>query len=165
MKSLPPRSTRSDNHCSYTSLFRSSLRTAEGDVAAVVEEKDATTLQRYIAEINRGNLSFDDEFLTDALGRISNNNANAEYYLTDTVGIAREAGLTVGAYAIDDVSQTEGANDRAQLAALGRELNRRIVTQWMKDGVTVMDPETTWIDAEVWLNRDVPKLPGEIGSE
>src|SRR3546814_4844610 len=61
---------------------------------------------------------------------------------------------------IDDVSQTEGANDRAQLAALGRELNRRIVTQWMKDGVTVMDPETTWIDADVVLNRDVPFLLG-----
>src|SRR3546814_8928366 len=61
---------------------------------------------------------------------------------------------------IDDVSQTEGANDRAQLAALGRELNRRIVTQWMKDGVTVMDPETTWIDADVVLNRDVTILPG-----
>ncbi|HEY9562303.1 MAG TPA: bifunctional UDP-N-acetylglucosamine diphosphorylase/glucosamine-1-phosphate N-acetyltransferase GlmU [Nocardioides sp.] len=136
------------------------VRTAEGDVEAIVEEKDATPLQRDIAEINSGILAFDAEFLTDALGRISNNNANAEYYLTDTVGIAREAGLTVGAYAIDDVSQTEGANDRAQLAALGRELNRRIVTQWMKDGVTVMDPETTWIDADVVLNRDVTILPG-----
>ncbi|NYG58510.1 bifunctional UDP-N-acetylglucosamine pyrophosphorylase/glucosamine-1-phosphate N-acetyltransferase [Nocardioides daedukensis] len=136
------------------------VRTAEGDVEAIVEEKDATPLQRDIAEINSGILAFDAGFLTDALGRISNNNANAEYYLTDTVGIAREAGLTVGAYAIDDVSQTEGANDRAQLAALGRELNRRIVTQWMKDGVTVMDPETTWIDADVVLNRDVTILPG-----
>src|SRR3546814_9022232 len=70
------------------------VRTAEGDVEAIVAEKDATPLQRDIAEINSGILAFDAEFLTDAFGRISNNNANAEYYLTDTVGIAREAGLT-----------------------------------------------------------------------
>ncbi|WP_245644603.1 bifunctional UDP-N-acetylglucosamine diphosphorylase/glucosamine-1-phosphate N-acetyltransferase GlmU [Nocardioides jensenii] len=136
------------------------VRNKEGDVEAIVEEKDATPLQRDIGEINSGILAFDAEFLIEALTKIGNNNANGEFYLTDTVGIARDAGLTVGAYAIDDVSQTEGANDRAQLAALGRELNRRIVTQWMKDGVTVMDPETTWIDADVVLNRDVTILPG-----
>ena len=56
--------------------------------------------------------------------------------------------------------QTEGANDRVQLAALGRELNRRIVTRWMRDGVTVMDPATTWIDADVVLAEDVTILPG-----
>ena len=61
---------------------------------------------------------------------------------------------------IDDVWQTEGANDRAQLAALGGELNRRIVTRWMEEGVTVMDPETTWIDADVVLAEDVTILPG-----
>ena len=74
--------------------------------------------------------------------------------------IARDAGLTVGAHVIDDVMQTEGANDRVQLAALGRELNRRIVTRWMRDGVTVMDPATTWIDADVVLAEDVTILPG-----
>ncbi|KRF14081.1 bifunctional N-acetylglucosamine-1-phosphate uridyltransferase/glucosamine-1-phosphate acetyltransferase [Nocardioides sp. Soil797] len=136
------------------------VRNEEGDVEAIVEEKDATPLQRDIGEINSGILAFDAEFLVDALSRIGNDNANGEFYLTDTVGIARDSGLTVGAYALDDVSQTEGANDRAQLAALGRELNRRIVTQWMKDGVTVMDPETTWIDADVVLNQDVTILPG-----
>lgn len=136
------------------------VRNREGDVEAIVEEKDATPLQRDIGEINSGILAFDAEFLVDALSRIGNDNANGEFYLTDTVGIARDSGLTVGAYAIDDVSQTEGANDRAQLAALGRELNRRIVTQWMRDGVTVMDPETTWIDADVVLNQDVTILPG-----
>ncbi|QIX28843.1 bifunctional UDP-N-acetylglucosamine diphosphorylase/glucosamine-1-phosphate N-acetyltransferase GlmU [Nocardioides sp. JQ2195] len=136
------------------------VRNKEGDVEAIVEEKDATPLQRDIGEINSGILAFDAAFLNEALTKIGNDNANGEFYLTDTVGIARDSGLTVGAYAIDDVSQTEGANDRAQLAALGRELNRRIVTQWMKDGVTVMDPETTWIDADVVLNPDVTILPG-----
>jgi bifunctional UDP-N-acetylglucosamine pyrophosphorylase/glucosamine-1-phosphate N-acetyltransferase len=136
------------------------VRNAEGDVEGIVEEKDATPEQREIAEINSGILAFDGAFLAEALGRVGNDNAKGEYYLTDTVGIARGDGLTVGAFAVEDVMQTEGANDRAQLAALGRELNRRIVTQWMKDGVTIMDPETTWLDADVVLAPDVTILPG-----
>ena len=91
--------------------------------------------------------------------RIGNDNAKGEYYLTDTVGLAREAGLTVGAFPLDDVIQTEGANDRVQLADLGRELNRRIVEGWMRDGVTVMDPATTWVEADVTLAADVVLLP------
>jgi bifunctional UDP-N-acetylglucosamine pyrophosphorylase/glucosamine-1-phosphate N-acetyltransferase len=136
------------------------VRNDDGDVEAIVEEKDATPEQRGIHEINSGILAFDAEFLLDALPRIGNDNAKGEYYLTDVVQIARDAGLTVGAHVIDDVRQTEGANDRAQLAELGRELNRRIVTRWMKDGVTVMDPATTWIDADVVLAQDVTILPG-----
>ena len=135
------------------------LRDVDGDVAGIVEEKDATPEQRAINEINSGILAFDADFLADALPRIGNDNAKGEYYLTDTVRIAREAGLAVGAFAIDDVMQTEGANDRVQLAELGRELNRRIVTQWMRDGVTVMDPATTWIEAGVVLAEDVTLLP------
>jgi bifunctional UDP-N-acetylglucosamine pyrophosphorylase/glucosamine-1-phosphate N-acetyltransferase len=136
------------------------VRNAEGDVEAIVEEKDATEEQRAIREINSGILAFDADFLLDALPRIGNDNAKGEYYLTDTVRLAREQGLHVGAHPIDDVWQTEGANDRAQLAALGAELNRRIVTRWMRDGVTVMDPATTWIDADVVLAEDVTLLPG-----
>lgn len=136
------------------------VRNDEGDVEAIVEEKDATPEQREIDEINSGILAFDAEFLLGALPRLSNDNANGEYYLTDTVGIAREDGLTVGAHLLDDVAQTEGANDRSQLADLGRELNRRTVTAWMKAGVTVMDPATTWIESDVVLEPDVTILPG-----
>jgi bifunctional UDP-N-acetylglucosamine pyrophosphorylase/glucosamine-1-phosphate N-acetyltransferase len=136
------------------------VRNHEGDVEAIVEEKDATPEQREIDEISSGILAFDAEFLVSALARISNDNAKGEYYLTDAVGLAREDGLTVGAHLIDDVAQTAGANDRAQLADLGRELNRRIVTRWMKEGVTVMDPATTWIDADVVLEPDATILPG-----
>jgi len=136
------------------------VRNEEGDVEAIVEEKDANDELREIAEINSGILAFDAEFLLEALPQIGNDNAKGEYYLTDTIKLARDAGLTVGAHTIDDVMQTEGVNDRAQLAALGRELNRRIVTRWMKDGVTVMDPETTWIDTDVALAKDVTILPG-----
>jgi bifunctional UDP-N-acetylglucosamine pyrophosphorylase/glucosamine-1-phosphate N-acetyltransferase len=136
------------------------VRNADGDVEGIVEEKDATPEQREIDEISSGILAFDGAFLSEALGRIGNDNAKGEYYLTDAVAIARADGLTVGAHPVDDVTQTQGANDRAQLAELGAELNRRTVTQWMKDGVTVMDPATTWIDADVVLAQDVTILPG-----
>jgi bifunctional UDP-N-acetylglucosamine pyrophosphorylase / glucosamine-1-phosphate N-acetyltransferase len=136
------------------------VRDEEGDVVAIVEEKDAGPDEREISEINSGILAFDAAFLAEALPRLGNDNAKGEYYLTDTVRIAREAGLTVGAHALDDGWQTAGANDREELAALGRELNRRIVSQWMKDGVTVMDPATTWIDSDVVLAPDVTILPG-----
>jgi bifunctional UDP-N-acetylglucosamine pyrophosphorylase/glucosamine-1-phosphate N-acetyltransferase len=129
-------------------------------VEAIVEERDATPAQREIREISSGILAFDAEFLTDALPRLGNDNVKGEYYLTDIVGLARDAGLAVGAFPLGDVMQTEGANDRVQLAKLGRELNRRIVEGWMREGVTVMDPATTWIDAAVELAQDVIVLPG-----
>jgi bifunctional UDP-N-acetylglucosamine pyrophosphorylase/glucosamine-1-phosphate N-acetyltransferase len=136
------------------------VRNDEGDVEAIVEEKDATPVQREIAEISSGILAFDAAFLLESLPRLGNDNAKGEYYLTDIVGLARDAGLAVGAFPIDDVMQTEGVNDRLQLANLGRELNRRTLEDWMREGVTVMDPATTWIDSAVRLAPDVTLLPG-----
>jgi bifunctional UDP-N-acetylglucosamine pyrophosphorylase/glucosamine-1-phosphate N-acetyltransferase len=136
------------------------VRDAAGDVSAIVEEKDATAEQAAITEINSGIFAFDGAFLADAVTRITNDNAKGEYYLTDVVTIARELGRTVGAYSIDDVMQTEGVNDRAQLAFLAGEMNRRVLTRWMREGVTVVDPGTTWVDVTVELARDVTLLPG-----
>jgi bifunctional UDP-N-acetylglucosamine pyrophosphorylase/glucosamine-1-phosphate N-acetyltransferase len=136
------------------------VRNEEGDVEGIVEEKDADAAQREIREISSGILAFDAEFLAEALPKIDNDNAKGEYYLTDVVGLARVAGLAVGAFPLDDFRQTEGANDRVQLAQLGRELNRRILERWMRDGVSVTDPATTWVDAAVQLAPDVTLLPG-----
>jgi bifunctional UDP-N-acetylglucosamine pyrophosphorylase / glucosamine-1-phosphate N-acetyltransferase len=136
------------------------LRDQSGEVTGIVEEKDASEEQAAVNEINSGILAFDAEFLDSALPRLSNDNAKGEYYLTDTVALAREDGLSVGAFAIDDVLQTEGANDRAQLASLAKEKNRRILTGWMREGVTIIDPDTTWIDVDVKLAADVTILPG-----
>ncbi len=136
------------------------LRDATGAVTGIVEQKDATAEEAAVCEINSGILAFDAAFLDSALPRLTNDNANGEYYLTDTVQLAREDGLVVGAFAIDDVLQTEGANDRAQLATLAKEKNSRILTRWMKDGVTIVDPDTTWVDVDVRLDRDVTILPG-----
>lgn len=136
------------------------LRDESGEVTGIVEQKDANAEQATVNEINSGILAFDATFLDAALPRLSNDNAKGEYYLTDTVALARADGLGVGAYPIDDVLQTEGANDRAQLASLAKEKNRRILTRWMQDGVTVIDPDTTWIDVDVRLAPDVTILPG-----
>ena len=132
----------------------------EAPVVAIVEEKECTPEQRAISEINSGILAFDARFLRDALPRIGNSNAKGEYYLTDAIALAREDGLTVGAHLVDDVAETEGANDRAQLAKLGRLLNDRVLEGWMKDGVTVIDPGSTWIDVTASLAQDVTVLPG-----
>ena len=92
--------------------------------------------------------------------RVGRDNAQGEMYLTDVLRLAREGGGTVAAHRIDDVWQTEGVNDRVQLARMGAELNRRLVEGWMREGVTVVDPATTWVDAGATLARDVTLLPG-----
>ncbi|MCB0817903.1 MAG: bifunctional UDP-N-acetylglucosamine diphosphorylase/glucosamine-1-phosphate N-acetyltransferase GlmU [Flavobacteriales bacterium] len=136
------------------------IRNDQGQVEAIVEHKDASDEQRLVDEINSGILAFDADFLDRALPLLSNANAAGEYYLTDTVALARQAGETVEAFVLDDVDQTEGANDRVQLAKMGKEKNRRILLKWMRAGVTIMDPDTTWIDADVRLESDVTILPG-----
>jgi bifunctional UDP-N-acetylglucosamine pyrophosphorylase / glucosamine-1-phosphate N-acetyltransferase len=136
------------------------LREGDGSVSEIVEERDASPEQAAVREISSGIFAFDGAFLADALSRITNDNAKGEYYLTDVVAIARRDGRAVGAHRIDDVMQTEGANDRAQLARLGTELNRRILDRWMRAGVTVVDPGSTWVDADVVLEPDVTLLPG-----
>ena len=143
----------------YGRILRASGGPSAG-VSGIVEEKDATDEQRAITEINSGIIAFDGAFLAGVLPRIGNDNAKKEFYLTDAIALAVADGLGVDAFVLDDVTEAEGANDRAQLAALGKVLNERIVTRWMKDGVTVMDPATTWIDADVELAPDVTILPG-----
>jgi bifunctional UDP-N-acetylglucosamine pyrophosphorylase/glucosamine-1-phosphate N-acetyltransferase len=110
--------------------------------------------------VNSSIYAFDGDFLAEALTRVTNNNAKGEYYLTDVVAIARADGRSVGAHLTLDVAQTEGANDRAQLAALAATLNRRTLDRWMRDGVTIVDPSSTWVDVTVSLEPDVTLLPG-----
>ncbi|MBC7558166.1 MAG: bifunctional UDP-N-acetylglucosamine diphosphorylase/glucosamine-1-phosphate N-acetyltransferase GlmU [Dermatophilaceae bacterium] len=131
------------------------IRAADGSVAGIVEQKDATEAQREITEVNSGLYAFDVAVLRAALAEVGTDNVQGEKYLTDVLGIAGEKGLRVSAHLIRDLWQTEGVNDRVQLSRLGAELNRRIVEGWMRAGVTVIDPATTWIDADVRLGRDV----------
>ncbi len=98
--------------------------------------------------------------LRDALAQVGTDNAQGEKYLTDVIAIARDAGHPVRAHVLDDLWQTEGVNDRVQLAAVGRELNRRVCERHMRAGVTIVDPATTWIDVDVSIGQDTTVLPG-----
>ena len=135
------------------------VRDADGTVAAIVEQKDATPEQVAITEINSGVYAFDAAVLADALGRLSTDNAQGEQYLTDVLAIARGDGHRVGSWVCADPWLVEGVNDRVQLAALGAELNRRLNEHWMRAGVTMVDPATVWLDASVELSRDVVLEP------
>lgn len=138
------------------------VRDPDGSVAAIVEHRDATPEQLAIDEINSGIYAFDAGVLTAALAKLQPDNDQGELYLTDVLALARRDGGRVAAVVTDDLWQTEGVNDRVQLAAMRRELNRREVDRWMRAGVTVVDPATTWVDVMVQLATDVTLEPGTI---
>ncbi|MEA5054615.1 MAG: bifunctional UDP-N-acetylglucosamine diphosphorylase/glucosamine-1-phosphate N-acetyltransferase GlmU [Propionicimonas sp.] len=132
----------------------------DGDaVARIVEQKDASDAERDIAEINAGIYVFDAGLLAEGIASLQAGNAQGELYLTDVIAYASGAGHRVGARVLADYLQTEGVNDRIQLAERGTELNRRLLRHWMAAGVTVVDPATTWIHDGVDLAEDVTLLP------
>lgn len=139
-----------DNPAGYGRIVRAD----DGSVARIVEHKDASEAELAITEINSGIYAFDGVQLRAALGKVTTANSQGEKYITDVLAIEREAGLQVGAFVLADIWQCEGVNDKVQLARLGAELNRRTVEQVMRDGAIVIDPATTWIDAEVSVGTD-----------
>lgn len=136
------------------------VRDPDGGVARIVEHKDASDDELAIHEINSGVWAFDAAVLREALAKVGVDNAQGEKYLTDVLALARAGGHTVHAHQIEDWRQAEGVNDRVQLAELGRLLNERICRAHMAAGVTIVDPATTWIDADVSIGQDTFILPG-----
>jgi bifunctional UDP-N-acetylglucosamine pyrophosphorylase / glucosamine-1-phosphate N-acetyltransferase len=136
------------------------LRDPNGMVSGIVEHRDADEIQRQINEINSGIYVFDGAALRAALAELTPTNDQGELYLSDVPALIRQAGNPVAALLIDDLWQTEGVNDRIQLSRMNAEMNRRILQRWMREGVTVVDPATTWVHASVDLARDVILLPG-----
>lgn len=136
------------------------LRDRDGRMRGIVEEKDASDEERRVREINGGIYVFARAALAKALAEIDTNNAQGEKYLTDAAARILAAGGTVDAVTTDDIWLIAGVNDRVQLAEAGRELNRRIIVAHQRAGVTVQDPATTWIDADVSIEPDVEILPG-----
>jgi bifunctional UDP-N-acetylglucosamine pyrophosphorylase/glucosamine-1-phosphate N-acetyltransferase len=136
------------------------LRDGTGAVQAIREHKDATAAELEVREVSSGTYAFDADFLVAALPRVGSGNAQGEVYLPDVVALAVDEGRTVNAVLCADVWQTEGVNDRVELARLGAELNRRTLEGWMRAGVTVVDPASTWVDVTVTLERDVTVRPG-----
>ena len=140
------------------------LRDASGRVTRIVEQKDATPEERDIREINSGIYCMDSEFLCGNIKGISNNNAQAEYYLTDLLAIAVQKGLPCLALPTQDADEIMGVNDRVQLAEAGRVLYGRINRQHMLNGVTIIDPGATYIDLGVTIGADTVIHPGcQIG--
>jgi bifunctional UDP-N-acetylglucosamine pyrophosphorylase/glucosamine-1-phosphate N-acetyltransferase len=134
----------------------------DGEVTRVVEEADATDEERVIDEVNTSIYCFRRSILAPTLRRLSPANAQGEYYLTDAVAVLHSAGYAVRSLVLPDSIEAAGVNDRAQLAVAEAELRDRINERWMRRGVTMWDPERTYVDAEAQLEADVSLLPGVI---
>jgi bifunctional UDP-N-acetylglucosamine pyrophosphorylase / glucosamine-1-phosphate N-acetyltransferase len=136
------------------------IRDDSGAFVKIIEEVDATPEQRAIKEINSGVYAFEAHLLGDAIKRVPTDNAKGEEYLTDVVAILRAESHPVASVVLEDPDEVLGVNDRAQLARARRILNARLLGDWMRAGVTVVDPRTTWVDTGVTLAADA-----EIGPD
>lgn len=136
------------------------IRAADGTVAKIVEHKDATKEELGVREINSGIYCFSAPDLFAALHEVGNDNAQGEYYLPDVLEILKQKGEKIFAVAADSYEETLGVNSRAQLAASEKILRRRKNEALMAEGVTLMDPETTYVDVDVVVGRDTVIYPG-----
>ena len=125
-----------------------------GEVDAIVEHRDATSEQMEICEINAGVYAFDGALLEQLLGKLTTHNDQGEEYLTDIIGLLVDGGHSVGAFTAEDPIEVLGCNDRIELAGLHALLRDRVNADWMRDGVTIVDPTTTWIDVTARVGRD-----------
>ena len=135
------------------------VRDEQGAVARIVEQKDANSSELAVHEVNTSVYVFDAKLLAEAIANLNSDNAQGEFYLTDALETAKAHGA-VGAFAASDPLSVEGVNDRVQLAALAKAHNARVCEHWMREGVTILDPETTWIEDDVRIARDAVILPG-----
>ncbi|WP_272867722.1 bifunctional UDP-N-acetylglucosamine diphosphorylase/glucosamine-1-phosphate N-acetyltransferase GlmU [Ferroacidibacillus organovorans] len=136
------------------------IRDNAGHVERIVEEKDATLDERAIREVNSGIFAFDTAALKRSLSKLTNDNAQQEYLLTDCVEHLRSEGQTVIPVVVSDVDEIANVNDRIQLAYVEERLRRRILKRHMANGVTVIDPASTYIHADVTIDRDTVIYPG-----
>ncbi|CAN5863107.1 N/A [soil metagenome] len=138
------------------------VRGRDDRVARIGEQADATAEDLEIDEVNTSIYCFRRSVLAPALRRLSPENVQGEYYLTDVVGVLHDAGYRVSSVVSDDPAETQGVNDRLQLAAAEAELRRRTNAAWQQLGVTMLDPDHTYIDATVTLAPDVTVFPGTL---
>ena len=135
------------------------LRDDNGDVAGIVEQKDASEEQKLIKEINTGNYCVEAPLLFEVLRTLGNNNAQGEYYLTDVLAKLRAMGKKVGGVVTADSEMIMGVNSRRQLAEAESVMRRRILEKLMDEGVTVMDPASTFIEKSVKIAPDTTIYP------
>ena len=138
------------------------LRGEGGLVEKIVEHKDASEEERYVKEINTGTYCFDNQALFSALKKVSNENVQGEYYLPDVIEILKEEGEVVTAFQSSEFEETLGVNDRVALSQAEQVLRKRINETHMRNGVTIIDPLTTFIEADVQIGQDTVINPGSF---
>ncbi len=138
------------------------LRGEDELVTGIVEQKDATPEQQKVQEINSGTYCFDNKALFEALKKVDNNNSQGEYYLTDVISILKEQGEAIAAYAAADADELLGVNDRVALSQAESYMRRRLSMHHMREGVTIIDPASTYIGADVVIGSDTVLLPGTM---
>ncbi|WP_447984280.1 bifunctional UDP-N-acetylglucosamine diphosphorylase/glucosamine-1-phosphate N-acetyltransferase GlmU [Nitrospira sp. Nam74] len=148
-----------DDPTGYGRVIRAHTLGEPRQVLKIVEDRDATVPESSVREINVGTYVVDGAFLFQALDQLEPKNAQQEYYLTDVVKLAVDRGLGVSAMAVADADEGLGVNSRQQLAMAERVVRERIRARWMQEGVTLHDPTTTWIDADVRIGQDTVLYP------
>lgn len=148
-----------DDPSGYGRVIRAPGKTGPRPVQKIVEDRDANVVESAVQEINVGTYVVDGAFLFEALDRLQPTNAQLEYYLTDVVKLAVERGLGVSAMVVPDAGEGLGVNSRQQLSVAERVIRERIRARWMQEGVTLHDPATAWIDAEVTIGQDTVLYP------
>lgn len=138
------------------------IRNESGSVERIVEEKDANEQEKLVNEINTGTYCFDNKALFEALKQVDNDNAQNEYYLPDVIEILQKQGEIVSAYVTEDSDETIGINDRLALVEAGKIMKQRINKQHLLAGVTIVDPDNTYIGPEVVIERDAVIYPGTM---
>lgn len=138
------------------------IRSAEGQVEKIVEEKDASAAEKAVQEINTGTYCFSAPELFTYLNKITTDNAQGEYYLTDVIALLRQDNLAVEACLAEDADETGGVNSRRHLAEAERLLNQRTLQRLMDEGVTIVSPENTFIQPEVQVGQDTVIYPFTI---
>lgn len=130
------------------------VRDSEGNVVKIVEQKDASETEKKIQEINTGVFCFDNELLFSNLHDVNNDNAQGEYYLPDLISMLKDQGKKIAAYQMSDLSESMGVNDRVALSRAEKLMQTRINEAHMRDGVTIIDPDNTYIDVDVKIGND-----------
>lgn len=138
------------------------IRNDAGFVERIVEHKDATDVEKQVTEINTGTYCFDNAALFQALKNVNNNNAQGEYYLPDVIEILQKQGEKIAAFHTDNFAETLGVNDRVALAEAEQMMRERINEQWMRNGVTIIDPKQTYISKDAVIGQDTILYPGTV---
>lgn len=147
---------QADNPFGYGRIIRNDI----GIVEKIVEQKDATPTEAEIQEINTGVYCFDNRELFKALHKVKNDNSQGEYYLPDVIEIFKKEGKVIAAYRMHDFAESLGVNDRIALAKASETMRARINKQHMQNGVTIVDPASTYIDVDIEIGNDTVIEPG-----